>query len=96
MPELRPTSPQNRLRPTPTTTLMEVLRAHGLRELKHQDEATLRRYAAFLKERITAHEHTLRTNLQRGFAVEIRADIRYFLSIQDEISSLLTATFNGI
>ena len=82
------------LRPA-TTTLMEVVRAHGLGELRQKDEPTLRRYQAFLREKIAQHEQTLRTNILKGFAVDIREDLRYFQSIEDVISTLLTAAFNA-
>lgn len=83
------------IRPMAYPTLMEVLRTHGLRELKLLDAATLRLYSAFLADKISGHERTLRTNIQKGFAAEIRQDIRYFQTIQDEVNTLLTAAFNA-
>lgn len=73
--------------------LYVVLRAHGMRELKGLDAATLRQYQDIVLDKIVRHEETLRSNIQRGFAAEIRQDVRWFQAIHDEISTLLMGEF---
>lgn len=85
--------PANRLRPTAAPTLMEVLRTHGLGELTDLEQPKLLAYHDFLAAKIDAHRATLRTNVAKGFAAEIKQDIRYFQTIQDSIETILTARF---
>lgn len=75
--------------------LMPILRAHAMGELQTLDIEILRSYHNTLLAKITDHTETLRSNIQRGYAAEIRADVRWFQTIYDEISTLLTGAFNA-
>jgi hypothetical protein len=73
-------------------SLYPILRLHAMGELQNESAETLTQCQVILKARIAMLNMILTTtNLFKPMAEEIRADVRWYTSISEEIGHLLTA-----